>query len=131
MVLLAENMFVGSSDKNTKSKLVQVASDKVGVMATTTAEMQQGEAKAVVTLDGGNLTVGSGKNELNGDTTINGKADIKGETSAPSGKFDILQAGKSFKSPNISDGMGAPSAAQAGKPAAKLQEEEAKKEKNE
>ena len=131
MVLLAENMFVGSSDKNTKSKLVQVASDKVGVMATTTAEMQQGEAKAVVTLDGGNLTVGSGKNELNGDTTINGKVDIKGETSAPSGKFDILQAGKSFKSPNISDGMGAPSAAQAGKPAAKLQEEEAKKEKNE
>ena len=131
MVLLADNMFVGSSDKNTKSKMVQVASDKVGVMATTTAEMQQGEAKAVVTLDGGNLTVGSGKNELNGDTTINGKADIKGETSAPSGKFDILQAGKSFKSPNISDGMGAPSAAQAGKPAAKLQEEEAKKEKNE
>ena len=131
MVLLAENMFVGSSDKNTKSKLVQVASDKVGVMATTTAEMQQGEAKAVVTLDGGNLTVGSGRNELNGDTTINGKADIKGETSAPSGKFDILQAGKSFKSPNISDGMGAPSAAQAGKPAAKLQEEEAKKVKNE
>ena len=131
MVLLADNMFVGSSDKNTKSKMVQVASDKVGLLATTTAEIQQGEAKAVVTLDGGNLTVGSGKNELNGDTTINGKADIKGETTAPSGKFDSLQAGKSFKSPNISDGMGAPSAAQAGKPAAKLQEEEAKKEKNE
>ena len=131
MVLLADNMFVGSSDKNTKSKMVQVASDKVGLLATTTAEIQQGEAKAVVTLDGGNLTAGSSKNELNGDTTIAGKAEIKGETTAPSGKFDILQAGKSFKSPNISDGMGAPSAAQAGKPAAKLQEEEAKKEKNE
>ena len=131
MVLLADNMFVGSSDKNTKSKMVQVASDKVGLLATTTAEIQQGEAKAVVTLDGGNLTAGSSKNELNGDTTIAGKAEIKGETTAPSGKFDSLQAGKSFKSPNISDGMGAPSAAQAGKPAAKLQEEEAKKEKNE
>ena len=131
MVLLADNMFVGSSDKNTKSKMVQVASDKVGLLATTTAEIQQGEAKAVVTLDGGNLTAGSSKNELNGDTTIAGKAEIKGETTAPSGKFDILQAGKSFKSPNISDGMGAPSAAQAGKPAAKLQEEEAKKVKNE
>lgn len=130
MVLLADNMFVGSSDKNTKSKMVQVASDKVGLLATTTAEIQQGEAKAVVTLDGGNLTAGSSKNELNGDTTIAGKAEIKGETTAPSGKFDILQAGKSFKSPNISDGMGAPSAAQAGKPSAKLKEEEAKGIKN-
>ena len=93
MVLLADKMFVGSSDKETKSQLVQVASDKVGVLATTTAEMQQGEAKAVVTLDGGNLTVGASANELKGDTTMKGKA----------------------------------AAGAAGKPSAKLQEEEAKK----
>ena len=127
MVLLADKMFVGSSDKETKSQLVQVASDKVGVLATTTAEMQQGEAKAVVTLDGGNLTVGASANEINGDTTIKGKADIKGETTAPSGNFKALEAGSSFKSPNISDGMAAPAAGSAGKPSAKLQEEEAKK----
>lgn len=127
MVLLADKMFVGSSDKETKSQLVQVASDKVGVMATTTAEMQQGEAKAVVTLDGGNLTVGASANEINGDTTIKGKADIKGETTAPSGNFKALEAGSSFKSPNISDGMAAPAAGSAGTPSAKLQEEEAKK----
>lgn len=127
MVLLADKMFVGSSDKETKSQLVQVASDKVGVLATTTAEMQQGEAKAVVTLDGGNLTVGASANEINGDTTIKGKADIKGETTAPSGNFKSLEAGSSFKSPNISDGMAAPAAGSAGKPSAKLQEEEAKK----
>ena len=106
---------------------MQVASDKVGVMATTTAEMQQGEAKAVVTLDGGNLTVGASANEINGDTTIKGKADIKGETTAPSGNFKALEAGSSFKSPNISDGMAAPAAGSAGTPSAKLQEEEAKK----
>ena len=127
MVLLADKMFVGSSDKETKSQLVQVASDKVGLMATTTAEMQQGEAKAVVTLDGGNLTVGASANEINGDTTIKGKADIKGETTAPSGNFKTLEAGSSFKSPNISDGMAAPAAGSAGTPSAKLQEEEAKK----
>ena len=127
MVLLADKMFVGSSDKETKSQLVQVASDKVGVMATTTAEMQQGEAKAVVTLDGGNLTVGASANEINGDTTIKGKADIKGETTAPSGNFKALEAGSSFKSPNISDGMAAPADGSTGTPSAKLQEEEAKK----
>ena len=91
------------------------------------AEVQQGEAKAVVTLDGGNLTVGASANEINGDTTIKGKADIKGETTAPSGNFKALEAGSSFKSPNISDGMAAPAAGSAGKPSAKLQEEEAKK----
>ena len=127
MVMVAESMFVGSSDKNTKSKKVQVASDKVGLMATTTAEMQQGDGKAVLTLDGGNLKAGASKNEINGNTTIAGKAEIKGEASAPSGKFDSLTAGKAFKSPNISDGMGVPSAAAAGKPSAKLKEEEAKK----
>lgn len=128
MVLLTDKMLIGSSDKKTKGKLVQVASDKVAALATTTLELQQGEAKAVVTLDGGNLTMGASKNELNGDTTIAGKAEIKGETKAPSGKFDSLEAGKSFKSPNISDGMGVPSAASAGKPSAKLKEEEVKKE---
>lgn len=128
MVLIADKMLVGSSDKQTKSQLVQVASDKVSVIATTTAEVQQGEAKAVVTLDGGNITLGASKNEINGDTTIAGKADIKGETTAPSGSFKSLEAGSSFKSPNISDGMGAPSSSTPGKPSAKLKEEEVKKE---
>ena len=100
----------------------------MSVIATTTAEVQQGEAKAVVTLDGGNITLGASKNEINGDTTIAGKADIKGETTAPSGSFKSLEAGSSFKSPNISDGMGAPSSSSPGKPSAKLKEEEVKKE---
>ncbi|MGM9704005.1 MAG: hypothetical protein ACI3YZ_10760 [Prevotella sp.] len=127
MLLLSDKMFVGKSDKDNTSQLVQVGSDKVAVFATTTAELQQGEAKAVVTLDGGNVTLGGDKVELKGDTTIGGKADIKGETKAPVGKFDNLEAGSSFKSPNISDGMGAGGGGSAEKPEAKLKEEEVKK----
>lgn len=127
LLLLSDKMFVGKSDKDNTSQLVQVGSDKVGVFATTTAELQQGEAKAVVTLDGGNVTLGGDKVELKGDTTIGGKADIKGETKAPVGKFDNLEAGSSFKSPNISDGMGAGGGGAAEKPEAKLKEEEVKK----
>lgn len=127
MVLTADNMFVGSSSNDSAATLVQVAADKVAVMAATTAEMQQGDGKAVVTLDSGNLTAGSGKNQLSGDTTIAGKAEIKGETTAPSGKFDSLDAAKSFTSPNISDGMAMPSPASPAKPSAKLKQQEAKK----
>jgi len=127
MIILSEKMYAGGADKKNKSKLLQMVSDKVGIMADTTAEMQQGEAKAVVTLDGGNLTAGADKNELNGDTTIKGKADIKGETTAPKGSFKSLEAGSQFKSPNISDGMGAPGGGTAGKPSAKMKMEEVQK----
>lgn len=126
MVLVSEKVFAGSKDKKTKSKLVQVASDKVGVMATTTAEMQQGDGKAVVTLDGGKLAAGSSANELTGDTTIKGKADIKGDTTAPKGTFQNLEASTSFKSTNISDGIPVPAPAAPASPSAKMKEEEAK-----
>lgn len=124
MVLLSEKIFTGATDKKNKSKLVQVVSDKIGIMADTTAEMQQGESKAVVTLDGGNLAAGGGKNEFSGDTTINGKADVKGDVTAPKGEFKNLEAGSSFKSPNISDGMGVGAGGAAGKPSAKMKMEE-------
>lgn len=127
MVLLSEKMFTGSSDKKNKSKLVQVVSDKVSIIGDTTAEMQQGESKAVVTLDGGNLSAGGGKVELSGDTTIKGKADIKGDVEAPNGKFKGVEAGGKFKSPSISDGMMGGTAGVAGKPSAKMKMEEAQK----
>ncbi|MGM9699296.1 MAG: hypothetical protein ACI3Y0_11730 [Prevotella sp.] len=128
MLLLSDKMFIGKTDKDNASQLVQVGSDKVAVFATTTAELQQGEAKALLTLDGGNTTLGGDKVELKGDTTIGGKADIKGETKAPAGKFDNLEAGSAFKSPNISDGMAVGGGGAAEKPSAKLKEEEVKKE---
>ena len=127
MLLLADKMLLGSKDKETKSQLVQLSSDKVAVFATTTAEVQQGEKKAVVTLDGGNVTLGGDKVETKGDTTIGGKAEIKGDTTGPKAKFDNLEAGSAFKSPNISDGMAAGGGGSAEKPEPKLEEEELKK----
>jgi len=127
MVLLSEKMFTGSSDKDNKSKLVQIVSDKVSIIGDTTAEMQQGEAKAVVTLDGGNMTAGGSKIELDGDTTIKGKADIKGDVEAPNGKFKGVEASGKFSSSNISDGTMGGTAASATKPSAKMKLEEAQK----
>ncbi len=126
MVLISEKMLAGSKDKKNKSKLVQIASDKVGVMGNSTAEMQQGDGKAVLTLEGGNLTAGSSKNALKGDTTIEGKADIKGDTTAPKGVFKNLEASSSFKSSNITDGIAVPAPATPGKASAKMKEEEIK-----
>jgi len=120
MVLLSEKMFTGSSDKKNKSKLVQVVSDKVAVIGDTTAEMQQGEGKAVVTLDGGNMTAGGSKVEIDGNTTF------KGDIDAPNGKFKGLETSGKFKSPSISDGMTGATGA-AGKPSAKMKEEESQK----
>lgn len=126
MVLLSEKMFAGSKDKKNKSKLVQVASEKVGIIATTTAEMQQGDGKAVATLDGGNVTLGGSKVEIAGDMKFGGKADFSGDLSAPKGTFKNLEASTSFKSSNISDGIPVPAPSTPSKPSAKMKEEDAK-----
>ncbi|MDO4949219.1 MAG: hypothetical protein Q4E55_03490 [Bacteroidales bacterium] len=124
MVLVAEKLLAGSKDKKTKGKLVQIAAEQVGIMGNTTTELQQGEGKAVITLEGGNLTAGGGKNALKGDTTIEGKTDIKGDTTAPKGVFKNLEASSSFKSQNITDGVAVPAASTPGKASAKMKEEE-------
>lgn len=126
MVLVSEKMFAGSKDKKTKSKLVQLSSEKVGIMATSTAEMQQGDGKAVATLDGGNVTLGGSKVEIAGDMKFGGKADFSGDLSAPKGTFKNLEASTSFKSSNISDGIPVPAPSAPSKPSAKMKEEEAK-----
>lgn len=123
MMMMAEKMFVGSNSK--KTKLVQVAAEKVGIIGKETAEMQQ-DGKAVVTLSGGSMTAGGSKVDLNGNTTIEGNADIKGEAKAPKVTSDQVEAKSAFKSPNINDTMGAGVPGAAGKPSAKMKEEEAK-----
>lgn len=123
MFMIAEKMFVGSNSK--KTKLVQVAAEKVGVIGKDTAEIQQ-DGKAVVTLSGGNMTAGGSKVELKGNTTIEGNADIKGEAKAPKVTSDQVEAKSAFKSPNINDTMGAGVPGAAGTPSAKMKEEEAK-----
>lgn len=125
MVIAAENMYIGRTKSDRQSKTLLISSEKTGIYGKTTAEMQQGEAKAVVQLDGGNVAIGGSKAEFYGDNTVNGKTDFKGDVTAPKLEADNLEAKKSFKSKNISDGMAAPGAASSTKISAKLTEDDA------
>ncbi len=125
MLLISDKMLLGSKNKDTKSKLLQLSSDKVGIFATTTAEMQQGEAKAVVTLNSEKAVIGSSENKMAGNIVVVGDSDFKGEIKSPSGNIDVLSVGTSFSSPSISDGMGPANGTQPEKPKGELKEEEA------
>ena len=125
MILMADQMFVGAMSKDVKSKLLQAASDTVGLFADTTLEAQQGEGKAVLQLDGGNVAVGGTKTDVFGDTTVNANTEVKGELKAPKIFGDDVQVGSHFKSPNIEDGMGAGSAGGGGSLSAKLTPQDA------
>jgi len=106
MVLVAEKMFVGRSKKANTSKALTISSEKTGVFGSTTAEVQQG--KAVVQLNGGKLNLAGSATGIYGDTTINAKSTFKGDVKMAKAKADNLEAGTSFKSPNISDGIAVP-----------------------
>lgn len=126
MLLLADKMYIGSKDKTNQSASVQVSSDKVGVFAKTTAEIQQNEGKATVQLDGGNVAMGGSKVGIYGETAVNGKAAFKGDVEIPKATIDNLEAKTSLKSPHISDGFAVPGAGASGSLSAKLTEEELK-----
>ncbi len=128
MTLVSEKMYVGQKTKSEKSKKLQLVSEEVGAFADKTLEIQQGDGKALVQLSGGNASMGGSKSQIYGDTTITGKADIKGDVKAPKGTFDNLEAKTSFKSSNISDGFAIPGAPASGKLSAKLKTEDAPKE---
>ena len=128
MVLASDKMFVGGTSKDVKGKKLQAVSEEMGLFADKTFEAQQGDGKAVVQLDGGNTAVGGSTNAVFGDTTINGKTDIKGDVTAPKATIDNVEAKSSFKSTNIQDGMAAPGAASSASLSAKLQLEDAPKE---
>ena len=127
-VLASEKMYVGAKSKDVKSKKLQAVSEEMGLFADKTFEVQQGDGKAVVQLDGGNANVGGSKTAVYGDTTINGKTEIKGDVKAPKATIDNLEAKSSFKSSNISDGIAVPGAAAGGSLSAKLKTEDAPKE---
>ena len=127
LTLLAEKMYVGRMDADNQAKELTLSSEETGVYGKTTAEMQQGEAKAVVQLTGGNVAVSGSKAEFYGDNTVNGKTTFKGEITAPKAAIDSLQAKSEFKSPNIKDGMPAAPAAGGGSLSAKLKEADAPK----
>jgi hypothetical protein len=128
MTLVSEKMYIGSKSKDIKSKKIQAVSQEVGLFADNTLEAQQGDGKAVVQLSGGNASVGGSKTQVYGDTTINAKAEIKGEVKAPKATIDNLEAKNSFKSKNISDGISVGAGGGGGSLSAKLKTEDAPKE---
>ena len=128
MTLVSEKMYVGAKSKDIKSKKLQAVSEEMGMFADKTFEAQQGDGKAVLQLDGGNANVGGSKTAVYGDTTINGKTEIKGDVKAPKAVIDNIEAKSSFKSTNISDGIAVPGATAGGSLSAKLKTEDAPKE---
>ena len=127
MTLVSEKMYVGAKSKDVKSKKFQAVSEEMGLFADKTFEAQQGDGKAVVQLDGGNAAVGGSKTDVFGPTTINDKAEIKGEVKAPKVSADSVEAKSALKSPNISDGMAAGAGGGGGSLSAKLKTEDAPK----
>lgn len=124
MLLLSEKMYVGAKDSKTRSQQMQVASDKTGIFADTTLELQQ--AKAVVQLSGGNAAVGGGNLDLYGKTTLQGEVTAKGAITGGDIEMKNMKVKSSFKSPATSEGVAVPGAPATGKLSAKLKEEELK-----
>ena len=124
MLLLSEKMFVGARDSKMKSTQLQVSSDKTGVFAENTLELQQ--AKAVVQLSGGNVAVGGGSLDLYGKTTLQSDVTAKGAIKGGDIEMKNMKVSSSFKSPSTSEGIAMPGAPATGKLSAKLKEEELK-----
>ena len=124
MLLLSEKMFVGARDSKMKSTQLQVSSDKTGVFAENTLELQQ--AKAVVQLSGGNAAVGGGSLDLYGKTTLQSDVTAKGAIKGGDIEMKNMKVSSSFKSPSTSEGIAVPGAPATGKLSAKLKEEELK-----
>ena len=128
MTLVSEKMYVGAKSKDIKSKKVQTMSEEIGSFADKTLEMQQGDGKAAVQLDGGNASVGGDKTQVYGETTVNGKTEVKDELKAPKVVGDSVEAKSAFKSKNISDGMAMGGGGGGGSLSTKLKSEDAPKE---
>ena len=127
LTLLAEKMYIGRTDQDNLAKELQVSAEKTGIFGKTTAEVQQGEAKAVLQLDGGNVAISGSKAEFYGNNTINGKTDFKADATMTKLTADNIDASKSFKSKNISDGIAVPGSPSSAKLSAKLSEADAPK----
>jgi hypothetical protein len=124
MLLLSEKMYMGARDSKNKSAQLQVSSDKTGIFAENTLELQQ--AKAVVQLSGGNAAVGGSSLDLYGKTTLQSDVTAKGSIKGGDIEMKNMKVSSSFKSPNTSEGIAMPGAPATGKLSAKLKEEEIK-----
>lgn len=125
LLLLAEKVYAGSKDKKTKSKSVQVASDKVGLFGDTTVELQQ-DGKAILQLSGGDASLSGSETTFYGETTLQGKVTFKSDVTAETVDMKNLKVQTSFKTPYTTEGISVPGAPSTAKLSAKLSEEELK-----
>ena len=125
LLLLAEKVYAGSKDKKTKSKSVQVASDKIGLFGDTTVELQQ-DGKAILQLSGGDASLSGNKTTFYGETTLQGKVTFKSDVTAETVDMKNLKVQTSFKTPYTTEGISVPGAPSTAKLSAKLSEEELK-----
>ena len=125
LLLLAEKVYAGSKDKKTKSKSVQVASDKIGLFGDTTVELQQ-DGKAILQLSGGNASLSGSKTTFYGESTLQGKVTFKSDVTAGTVDMKNLKVQSSFKTPYTTEGVSVPGAPSTAKLSAKLSEEELK-----
>ena len=122
MLLLSEKMFIGSCDSKTRSKQMQIVSDRAMVLADSALELQQD--KAIVQLSGGNTALSGGSLELYGKTSLQGDVTAKGAIKGEDLEVKNMEVKSSFKSPCTSEGLSVPSAPASAKLSAKLKEEE-------
>lgn len=125
LLLLAEKVYAGARDKKTRSKSVQVASDKVGLFGDTTVELQQ-DGKAILQLSGGDAALSGSKTTLYGEMTSQGKSTFKSDVTAGTVEMKNLKVDSSLKTPYTTEGISVPGAPSTAKLNAKLSEEELK-----
>ena len=125
LLLLAEKVYAGARDKKTRSKSVQVASDKVGLFGNTAVELQQ-DGKAILQLSGGDAALSGSKTTLYGEMTSQGKSTFKSDVTAGTVEMKNLKVDSSFKTPYTTEGISVPGAPSTAKLSAKLSEEELK-----
>ena len=104
LLLLAEKVYAGARDKKTRSKSVQVASDKVGLFGDTTVELQQ-DGKAILQLSGGDAALSGSKTTLYGEMTSQGKSTFKSDVTAGTVEMKNLKVDSSFKTPYTTEGF--------------------------
>ena len=96
MVLYSENVILSAEET------VSAKGNDIGLFATRTFEVHQGDNNSVLQLSSGNVEVGANMTQVYGDT------EVRGELKTPKATIDNLEVKASLKSPNISDGMAAP-----------------------
>lgn len=80
--LHAGSLTLGSSidlDKGSSQK-VEILGEEIGIYGRQLVEIQQDAGKAIIQLENENIAIGSNKNSISGDMTIDGKANFKQET---------------------------------------------------